>query len=397
MNHHHTIRRSELYRLVWHKTQTQLCSELGVSRNDLLKICNELIIPRPKSGYWTQKQCGKVANVPPLPSLSGGEDPEINFPKNRKEEKLDLNLAKVKLTVPSRLYKPLPPIALAHQIYHEPTAPYEKLMGAPIGKHPEVIAIKVGKAQFLRALRIMNTLFKAFEVLGWGTSTIRASQTHLNIVSIDGTNVTFRIREELKQINRPLSAQEEKDKAQGKYVYKEKVLEPTGTLIFEINEYLNGHRSTWKDTHNLRLEDKLEEFLLGLARAQITIIARREENAKRHKEYELKRREAENRREIVKTYSSQIDELLNSFGAWKEANELKLFVNELINTALSFGPPSRETIYWFRWLEEVLMRHNPVTQLVQADKTSWNDEESTFRALRQQSLDQHPKLGGNTR
>jgi hypothetical protein len=51
-----TIKRSELYRLVWQEPMIQLAKSFAISDVGLAKICRKHDIPRPPRGYWAKCQ-----------------------------------------------------------------------------------------------------------------------------------------------------------------------------------------------------------------------------------------------------------------------------------------------------------------------------------------------------
>ena len=61
-----TVKRAELYRLVWATPMSRLASEFGVSDVALAKTCKRWDIPRPGRGYWAQLEAGQEIERPLL-------------------------------------------------------------------------------------------------------------------------------------------------------------------------------------------------------------------------------------------------------------------------------------------------------------------------------------------
>lgn len=81
------------------------------------------------------------------------------------------------------------------------------------------------------------------------------------------------------------------------------VLEPTGNLVFTIEDYLDGKfgiRREWLGTQTKRLEDMVPELVASIllaGLALVTIRQEREEQKRRHEEAERRRQlEAAKRR-----------------------------------------------------------------------------------------------------
>lgn len=61
------LERSKLYKDVWSRPCTKIAVELEISSSALKRICTEMDIPTPVTGYWTRVQCGKTVAKDPLP------------------------------------------------------------------------------------------------------------------------------------------------------------------------------------------------------------------------------------------------------------------------------------------------------------------------------------------
>ncbi len=72
-----TIKRSELYQLVWQEPMVRLAKTYGLSDVGLAKICRKHNIPRPPRGFWARKRHGQNPRQIPLPKLD--EDVEIEL------------------------------------------------------------------------------------------------------------------------------------------------------------------------------------------------------------------------------------------------------------------------------------------------------------------------------
>lgn len=63
----HRVTRHELYELVWSRPLSGLAAELGISGNALARICDRLMVPHPKRGYWTAAGEARREGRTPLP------------------------------------------------------------------------------------------------------------------------------------------------------------------------------------------------------------------------------------------------------------------------------------------------------------------------------------------
>lgn len=65
--------REELYHLVWREPAERITSLYSISKEQLIKRCAELRIPRPLAGYWKALAKGTALAVPALPDLKSGK------------------------------------------------------------------------------------------------------------------------------------------------------------------------------------------------------------------------------------------------------------------------------------------------------------------------------------
>lgn len=66
-----TLKREELYRLVWSVPGSRLAIQLGISDVGLSKVCRRHFIPRPPRGYWARLEAGQKPRKMPLPKTNG--------------------------------------------------------------------------------------------------------------------------------------------------------------------------------------------------------------------------------------------------------------------------------------------------------------------------------------
>lgn len=63
--------REALYDEVWQQLVTKVAKRYGVSDVMIHKVCKELNVPVPPSGYWAKKAAGKPVEQEPLPEYAG--------------------------------------------------------------------------------------------------------------------------------------------------------------------------------------------------------------------------------------------------------------------------------------------------------------------------------------
>lgn len=71
-----SLKREELFDLVWEKPTSQVARELGVSDVGLSNICRKMGVPKPQRGYWVKVASGQQ---PAKATLNDGVYPSEYF------------------------------------------------------------------------------------------------------------------------------------------------------------------------------------------------------------------------------------------------------------------------------------------------------------------------------
>ena len=168
------INRQDLYKKVWETPITQLSKEYGLSDVGLAKICKKHNIPRPPRGYWVRKAAGYNVKRLPLPP---GENVTISITPNPYSRNAFKNMEiasrmsssiqseEEPIVVPSRLSSLHPLIKQTSEILIGRQPNDFGLLDPP---NKGCLDITVSKSSLRRALRIMDTIVKALEKLGYG-------------------------------------------------------------------------------------------------------------------------------------------------------------------------------------------------------------------------------------
>lgn len=70
--------RAELYGLVWADSMPKLAAQLGMSIDQLERICRMCLVPYPNPGHWRELAAGSAPAKPPLVKLRTAN--EIDWP-----------------------------------------------------------------------------------------------------------------------------------------------------------------------------------------------------------------------------------------------------------------------------------------------------------------------------
>jgi hypothetical protein len=257
-----TLTREEVYELVWSEPMRVVAPRLGLSDRGLAKACERLKIPRPGRGYWEKKRRGRTVRRPPLRPLPSGHHGLRVVPVRKK--------AAATMTSPAVLAQKAleadAPIAVPEKVerYHRLVREARAALtgrGKAKGRapaDPDCLTIAASRTALPRALRIMDTLIKALEQREYPVRTGRDG----TVVHVRGVDIRIGLEERTRR-------KEVRHRSWGGYATYE--FEPTGQFTLRILSHtVGGVRQSWSDGKRQRLEDCLNNFIVGLVAAAET-------------------------------------------------------------------------------------------------------------------------------
>ncbi|MBU8922850.1 MAG: hypothetical protein KOO63_13620 [Bacteroidales bacterium] len=376
------IKRDELYLQVWAKPMRNLAKEYGISDSGLAKICKKLEIPRPGRGYWARKAAGQDVEKEPLPTpgprtptqhrVSRWQDPFDHLAMG--DEALSLlereDDASMAISVPNELHNPHKWIRKSAGFLKRNSQSQAKLRN-----ERACVDIIASRSALDRALRIVDTLFKALEERGLkveitepvpyapgkygGPSSGSPSKTGVHILGtfikfgiVEGVNITKKEQEPVNYRSNysytPAS----------KYNH-----ELNGKLALKIYTSLPGqNRQTWGDGKRQRVEDCLKPFVVALIQGAERSRLDRLERARqqREREEEQKRRQEEAR--LQELERAKIADLNQRIDNWAHAAKIRDFIAEVEAASYAQGDdtsPETPLGQWITWAKSRATRlHN---------------------------------------
>jgi hypothetical protein len=176
--------------------------------------------------------------------------------------------------------------------------------------------------------------------------------------------ISCRLREKNKQVRRPKTADELRWSFSGDKSWTQ-VLEPTGNLVFTIEDYFNsrfGIRREWLETQTKRLEEVVPEIvatLLLAGPALVTIRREREEEKRRYEEAERQRQlEAARRRKDNNQWRALTEQAERYAVAEKVRRLIGALEQQQFDPALVVG--ERPLSEWLIWAKERISSFDPV-------------------------------------
>lgn len=308
------IKREELYELVWSETLSKLSVNFNVSYHQLKKICIQMNIPLPKSGYWVKLRYGKHVESTPLSSNYSGTNIATILPQELANkmsplEKLttEIQMSGALLVVLEKLSNPHHLILLAKKgLAKGDNAAWwnQGLIASGLGN----LDIKCSKDLISRSLRIMDTNVKALEARG-------------HEIHISG----YATKVKVSEIELEISLREKRNRVKikgSKWDQYEHV--PSGLLIFQVGY---GYNAKVFIDGRLPLEKQIAKII-----AYVEIRAEQEiqyqiELEKGWEEHRLRREVEEKRREVILNEKEETKKLLSDAHQWNVSQDLRSYIS----------------------------------------------------------------------
>jgi hypothetical protein len=371
------LSREDLYELTWSKPMSALAKDFGISDVALAKRCRRLGIPVPGRGYWARLDAGQTPYRPKLPKreprwsdqealtvapaigaysstmLSSEEAQEAL--KTATPESVPARIAALSIVpTPSILHMLSAVKRTALRVKHPRRSELTFERGEKSGP---IVALDVTPAVMDRTLLLADTVLRAAQTLGWmfddslalrkrqglavqeekkqtatTTQDKQESEPYIGRLLVEGEQVALRIEERFREERiEPTAVQLAREKREYGYHAPRKVAVATGALrLVRLDTYRTWgepERRTWYDRKGSRVEDQLQEILLGFYELSLSISERRAEDARKERE----RQEAERRRKELEARQEAnaklVKQLETDAGAWHRARYLRRYLH----------------------------------------------------------------------
>lgn len=318
-------------------------------------------IPRQPNGLWTQKAVGRAVTITTLPdNLSPSRLIYFSSLQGNKREKSKQHANP--LPPPKKSLGRYPLLKGIKGSLKPPHHRFDYIMTQQYDDN-SVLRLDVSSDQKHRAISILHSLMSAFDENGWSVKVERRryERRMMNIVTMDGVEIRFRLRERLRQHIRELDAKEKMKKARDEWVWKETINVPSGILQLYIEGSLpQGMKSLFEDRVSLSLENQLGTFVdhLKVSAAHSKVLD--EERKVREREREAERMRREEYERAVKNEKERIQAFISMFAKWQKVNECRMFINEVMASEKAKAFSNEELRQWQIWSERIVETLEPL-------------------------------------
>lgn len=326
------VTRRELYEGVWSEPMTKLAKKYGISDVALGKVCRKHSIPLPGAGHWAKVAAGKRFSRPPLPD-NGSTEISISPPEKEKAEQAQNRLAlahqlaeiPAELLVPQTISKPHRLTVLTKEFLKSRKP---EMYGLVSCWPPRGYSLAVSPHQVGRALRILDTLVKAFEKAGF--EIVVDEKEHELQVVILGEAIPFRMREAYAQVPIPLEKRE-KGIFSRSYDYH-----PKGVLSIQLPKYLDQVKSSWSDGKK-PLEENLATVFEGILVAAVRYKERSDELAAWKADFRERERIRAEEEAALTRERNTLEALVNEAQQWIMSQQVRDYISHIETLLMSGG------------------------------------------------------------
>ncbi len=307
----------------------------------------------PPAGYWAKQAHGHDVKKIPLPAIDDHEVKQIEFVMKEPSSLNELNLDGIKedhidkaighsfvtLNEFKKGFHPL--IVDAQKELRERLKSQRKIED---GERIHFLNMSVTKSSTERSLSLMNLLFQVIEANGLPISH-KPGYKEGTYVKVNGVDVQVELKERTKRSDNP------DPKSYNKYVFH-----PTGILYFEfVNIYVSGARKIWSGTPTMKLEEIVNDVVLGIVMAAILDKKRDEELERRRKKGDEVREQERLKEEQKKNEQERIQALVQDAQKWQTSNIIRTYIKAVEEKYISektLQDINAELKDWIKWAKE---------------------------------------------
>lgn len=353
------VTREELFELVWQKPITQIAGDFRISDSAVIKMCKKMEIPRPGRGYWAKIEHGKKVSKPNLRKLSRKGQPTYNLTQHQDAERVRADgpnahplvfresTDEFQIVVPDSSEMPHRLTEMNRKSFSSARSDHKGILLSRAKSHFD---LRVTKTSLDRALRIMDSLLKAFEERGWQFNIESEPKLSMSVTVLD-EEIPFSIEETVSPVAHVETEKEKRARATGRWVrIPDYDYIATGDLKLGFKAfYYYGHRASWKDGRRQRVEGCLNKFCAGLVLLAEAIKQKRIDDERDRILGNLRSVSYEKRRARLQHEVTMRFELVKQVQCRNLANDIRAYVAASTHSALLDPTSSESHDKWSQW------------------------------------------------
>ena len=325
MYKHYKLRRDELYEKVWSKPMVEIAKEYEVSDKAIAKICDKLNIPVPGLGYWRKVEVGEKVKRMQLPDIRPNDPVEHTITKYEPDYELIISEEVQKKIEEEK--DPLNKIVVPlKQTRYNSLTNNIKLSLKEVSRSKHFLkmtneynmsTIYISKDFLSRGLRIIDSLIKALEARGY--------LVYINNGALCVKIFGIEIKIELKEKSKRIKIQPTKTWHFNDYEFL-----PTNIFTLSIGNSYSEHgiQKNYGDIKSVKVEERLNDFIIGLLLTSQDRIALDILREKEDKIREERKRVEEERLAAIKNEKKKLQELKLNVENYHQSNIIRSYISE---------------------------------------------------------------------
>jgi len=368
-----TFNRNELYKELWEKPMTQIAKDYAINVYQLTKVCDELEIPRPESGYWSKLRNGYKVKQKPLTEFETNEYKLVlnNEPEADLKDQLPKSFKSIKFKKYLTGLHPL--VSKTYKYLKEKNSGDNYGRLKPFGKG--YLGILVSQSLLKRAILFYDGLIKELERQGFQVAGEGSDKMPYTSFKVGDDKVYLRLEEE-GSFNRTKTKSEDSWK---KYDYD---YYTTGKLRLQISKYSWNHNDrTVSDSDNMQLEQQIEKIFKTILLVAEEAKKWRIDSEKQAKRDEQQRIIRERQRRVEELEQKKRADLEQASASFTKSQYIYQYIQE-VEIHIKQQELNQEQlarfIKWKNWATKHADRLNPVKQKIDSILNPVEEEKSNL-------------------
>jgi hypothetical protein len=367
-----TITRKELYDRIWKDSARKVARELGITDVQILLICRQYQIPKPSSAYWAAVARGKPSEKPLLPEVADGigatveinrakkpVSPQASPPSSASSTPEPITRQPTQAAIPDTLRSPLPLIERTNLSLRDGKPGGDGIIS--LFNKTGCLNVSVSKEQIGRAMRFLDTLFKAAIARGMTIKIADEDRKKVTLLTVKGIDLQFRLHEVCRQREKKLSAAEKAryqtfSKESARYYLFEKYA--CGDLSLFI-EGSFGNSKNWIESAGKRIELYFEKILSKAEELAESVRLDQIKSDDQQRRWDEEKRIREEREAIERKQQLLRSQLREQVERWQRAESIRRFVAAARAKAVKLDEGS-DLAKWLTWAEGVASKLDPL-------------------------------------
>jgi hypothetical protein len=206
-----------------------------------------------------------------------------------------------------------------------------------------------------RAMCILDALIKALVARSYPTTIQRNGESVITSVRIIEEDIAISLSEQVNRVER-----KDENRKQSAWSFPQYDWVPTGNLSLRIQGWSPGARQSWTDGKKQRLENCLNQFIVGLVIVAEAERARRLEREERERQYRAAEEERVRELQREEEEAARARAVIHAAGQLQIARNVRSYLMQVRESLEHQTDVSLEMREWLKWAEEFADRIDPL-------------------------------------